>query len=109
MKKVFSILLIFQLLLASFMATSHMALAGHDIHEKPHFHLIDHLDHDMHHHAEGTHSDHAGEIHIHLTFIDTNNSDNIFTSFQQNADSTYAMSFVSQSFRPLLPPPNTLK
>ena len=107
MKRFFAVFLILQFVFASLMATSHLALAGSDVHEKPHFHL---LDSDVHHHAEFSdapfESEHTGEIHIHLTFLEACDLDVLSVSpiiiDVPDADVLVFSSLIT----PLLAPPN---
>lgn len=105
MKKILSVFIILQLSFAGFMSTSHMALGGHDIYEKPHFHLTDNDDHTQHQHD--LHSDHAGEVHVHLTFIETNLLKTGFVSLGQANQFDHNVTYLNHSFKPLLPPPNS--
>lgn len=95
-----------QLILSGVLITSHMTLAGHGAHEAPHFHIND-FDHD-HFHSESQHSDHAGEIPVHLNFIaQTSQLPNYILPTQMKVEQQ-VITVSKVSSKPLLPPPNSL-
>lgn len=107
MKKQLAFFMVLQLLFASLMATSHLAVAGSDVHEKPHFHLIDSSEH-CYHEASTSLVDieHSCEIHISLTFLEATSFDTLLFSPSSLSISSLNISFLNSLVKPLLPPPN---
>jgi len=99
--------MVLQLIFASLMATSHLAVAGSDVHEELHFHLIDSSEH-YHHEALNSSGDieHTCEIHISLTFLEASSFDELMfspSSLRVASENTF---FINSLIKPLLPPPN---
>lgn len=110
LKRLFATFLVLQLVLVGFFASFHVSFSEHDFSEKPHFHLTD-LDHHEHHHASflGEHEhDHSNEIHVHLTFIETQSTKNLDIPTVSPVRLDLDSSVVTLGCKPLLPPPNTL-
>lgn len=107
MKKYLSLFMILQLVLASLMATSHLALAGSGVHEKPHFHLLD----SEHYHGNtddsSKESEHVDEVHVHLSFIEAPSFASLIILPVKLTIADSNILIVSSLIKPLLPPPNT--
>lgn len=107
MKKQLAFFMVLQLLFASLMATSHLAVAGSDVHEKPHFHLIDSSEHCCHEASTSlVDIEHTCEIHISLTFLEASSFDALMfspSSLRVASENTF---FINSLIKPLLPPPN---
>lgn len=105
MKKVFAILIIFQLLFNSMWASAHMSVDEHGGYESVHVHLGDH------HHRQAENSNdasnsHEVEGHIHLLLYVSHETADQVTPSLNSLPSHDDSSFLSLLLTPPVPPPN---
>lgn len=116
-KKLISLVVVFQLLAVVFFADFHLGTVKHELGDKPHIHFS--FNGDDHSH-EGHHSDslwldaesflhehdHASEIHVHLNLIEAKPSvQPIFNPPASETILSFSSAIRSIGKKPLLPPP----